>query len=156
LNVTIGPDVPPGEYNLVLHSQTQFPYNKDPMSKARPNTPGAALQRGQVDGAAESLVTLTPATLKRDGQGRRPTEVTVRVTRRFNYDGELKVQLMLPRAPRAWRRGGHHPAGQNETKLVVRAPAGTPAGPRNNSSSASSPRSRACRCRTRPGSMSTF
>ncbi|HEY7428682.1 MAG TPA: PPC domain-containing protein, partial [Gemmataceae bacterium] len=32
------PNVPPGTYTIVLNTQTQMPYNKDPMAKQKPNT----------------------------------------------------------------------------------------------------------------------
>src|SRR5262249_15525637 len=38
LAVTVGPDVPPGTYNVVLRGQTPVQYNKDPMAKQKQNT----------------------------------------------------------------------------------------------------------------------
>jgi len=55
----------------------------------------------------------------------------VRVTRRFNYDGELKVQLMLPKAPRAWRRR-RPPSGRQNERSWSCAPPPARRGPRNN------------------------
>src|SRR5262249_811302 len=38
LPINVPPNVPPGTYTLVLNTQTQMPYNKDPMAKQKPNT----------------------------------------------------------------------------------------------------------------------
>ena len=38
LPINVQPNVPPGTYNIVLRTQTQMPYSKDPMAKQKPNT----------------------------------------------------------------------------------------------------------------------
>jgi hypothetical protein len=57
----------------------------------------------------------------------------VRVTRQFNYDGEFKVQLVLP--PNVQGLSAEEvtiPAGKNETKLVIKVPATAQPGGRPN------------------------
>jgi hypothetical protein len=134
LNVTIGPDVPPGDYNLVLHSQTIFPYNKDPKAKARQNTPVVQPSSAvKLTVLPKSLLTLTPAQLNTTVKSGAQVDVVVRVTRRFNFDGELKVSLVLPKGVKGVEAADVViPAGQNEGKLVVRAPVGTAPGFRGN------------------------
>ncbi len=54
LPINVPANVQPGNYTLVLRTQTQMPYNKDPMAKQKPNTnvvlPSAA---GDADHPAE-------------------------------------------------------------------------------------------------------
>jgi hypothetical protein len=38
LPINVPPNLPPGTYNIVLHTQTQMPYSKDAMAKQKPNT----------------------------------------------------------------------------------------------------------------------
>src|SRR5207248_8366904 len=38
LPITVGPDVPPGAYNLVLRAQGQAPYDRDPAGKQKKPT----------------------------------------------------------------------------------------------------------------------
>ncbi len=136
LNVTVGPDVPPGDYNIVLHSQTQFPYNKDPKAKARPNTPvvqpSNALTLTVLPKTLANL-TLSTANVTIKGGPQAQAELTVRVVRRFNFDGAFTVQLVLPAGAKGVEATDVViPAGANEVKFVVRVSAGTAPGARNN------------------------
>jgi hypothetical protein len=134
VNLTIGNDVPPGVYNVVFRGQTQSPYNKDPKSKARQNTfivqPSAPLIVTVLPRSLAQLnLSANNANVKIGGQ----TEILVRVQRRFNYQGEFKVQLVLPAGMKGVEASDVTiPAGQNEAKLVLRAPDGTNPGARNN------------------------
>jgi hypothetical protein len=134
LPVTVGPDVPPGVYNVVFRGQTQAPYNKDPMSKQRPNTffvqPSTSLTVEILPKVlANFTLATTAATVKIGGQA----ELVVRVQRRYNYDGEFKVQLVLPPGVQGVEAGEVTiPAGQDEAKLVLRSAAGANPGNRPN------------------------
>ena len=69
------------------------------------------------------------ATVKAGNQA----EVVVRVSRLFNYDGEFKVELVLP--PNTQGISAEEvtiPAGQNEAKLVIKAEADAKPGGRPN------------------------
>jgi hypothetical protein len=134
LAVTIGPDVPPGVYNIVLRGQAQIPYNKDPMAKVKqptfviqPSTPVSLTV------LPKSLANLTLGntnpTIKIGAQ----VEVPVRVARRFGYDGEFKVQLVLPPGVKGVEAAEVSiPAGKDEAKLVIRVPADSMPGSRGN------------------------
>jgi hypothetical protein len=134
LAVTVGADVPPGTYNIVLRGQAQIPYNQDPMAKAKrptfvvlPSTPVALTV------LPKSLATFTVGhaspTVKVGGQ----VEVPLRVARKFNFDGEFKVQLVLPAGARGVEADEVTiPAGKDEAKLVIRVPAGASPGVRGN------------------------
>ena len=102
-------NVQPGTYNLVLRTQTQMPYNKDPKAKQKPNTivvlPSAPVTLTILPKSLAKLTLSTPnATVKLSKEA----EVVVRVQRQFGYDGEFKVQVVLPPGQgRADRRHGH-------------------------------------------------
>jgi hypothetical protein len=134
LPLTIGLDVPPGVYNVVLRGQAQIPYNKDPMAKAKPPTfvvqPSTPVTLTVLP---KSLATLSLSnggpTVKVGGQA----EIVVRVARQLGYAGEFKVELVLPPGVAGVTADPVViPAGANEAKLVLRSPAGTPPGGRGN------------------------
>jgi hypothetical protein len=134
LPITIGQDVPPGVYNIVLRGQGQMPYNKDPMAKAKPNTflvqPSTSITLAVLPKllAVVNLNNTNP-TVKAGGQ----IEVVVQVQRRFGYTGEFKVSLVLPPGVTGVQADELTiPAGANQAKWVIKAPAGTPPGNRAN------------------------
>ncbi len=123
LAVTVGNDVPPGTYNVVLRGQTQMPFAKNPMAQNRPNVnvvqPSEPLAITILPRSLAQLTLSTNATnLKLGGQ----SEVVVRVQRRFNYDGPFQVKLELPKEANGVSvEEVTIPAGQNEAKLILRA-----------------------------------
>ncbi|MFO0845556.1 MAG: PPC domain-containing protein [Gemmataceae bacterium] len=134
VGMTVGNDVPPGVYNVVLRGQTQVPYNKDSQSKQRPNVfvvqPSAPLAVTVLPKSLAQLsLSTTSATVKAGGQG----EVVVRVQRRFNFDGEFKVKLELPNGAAGLEASEVTiPRGQNEAKLVLKAQPDAKPGSRTN------------------------
>jgi hypothetical protein len=134
LPITVGPDVPPGDYNIVLRGQGLFPYNKDPKAKAKQNTPvvqpSTAVTLTVLPKALATLtLSSTNPTLKAGAQ----QEVVVRLTRRFGYEGDFKVQLVAAPANKGVEAAEVVvPAGKDEARLVLRAPAGTAPGNRGN------------------------
>jgi hypothetical protein len=134
LAVTAGPDVPPGVYNIVLRGQAQVPYNKDPTSKAKQPTfviqPSNPVSITVLPKSLAQLALSNPnLTVKVGGKA----EVLVRVARQFNYAGEFKVQLVLPAGVQGVSaQEVTIPAGGNEAKLVVEAPADAKPGFRGN------------------------
>jgi hypothetical protein len=125
--VTVGPDVPPGVYNVVFRGQTQVAYNKDPKSKAKPNTPVVALSAPiSITVLPKTLATLTLAPAGANVKIGGKTEVVVRVQRKFGYDGEFTVQAVLPANAKGVTIADMViPAKQDEAKLVVQSPAGS-------------------------------
>src|SRR5262249_41387509 len=98
VNVQVGADVPPGVYNVVFRGQTQIQYTKDPMAKGpKQNTvlvaPSLPLK---VSILPKALANLTLGTTSPNVKVGAQTELVVRVQRRFNFNGEFKVQLVLP------------------------------------------------------------
>lgn len=136
LPVTVGNDVPPGVYNLVFRGQTTVALmmgakrkqgGRQPTIVAYASAPLAVTVLPK--NLAQLSLASNSATLKVGGQ----TEVTVRVQRQWNYQGEFKVQLVLPAGVSGIQAGEVTiPAGQNEVKLLLRADPGAAPGGRNN------------------------
>jgi hypothetical protein len=134
MNVNIPANVAPGTYNLVLRSTAQIPYNKDPAAKQKPNTnvvlPSTPVSLTIIP---KSLANLTLATPQVNAKAGMTAEVVVRVARQFNYDGEFKVQLVLPPGVQGVSAADVTiPPGQNEAKLTVQVAAGAAVGNRQN------------------------
>ena len=125
--LTVGPDVPPGVYNVVFRGQTQIAYSKDPLSKAKPNTPVVAFSSPlSIMVLPKTLATLTLSSagpnVKIGGQ----TEVIVRVQRKYGFDGEFEVLVVLPAGAKGVEIAKVIiPAKQDEAKLVIKSPAGS-------------------------------
>jgi hypothetical protein len=134
LNITVGNDVPPGTYNLVLRGQTQAPFNKDATSKAKQNTflvqPSAPISFTVLPKSLATFTVSNPSpTIKIGNQ----MDLVVRVNRQFNFKGEFKVQLVLPPGANGVEAGEVViPAGKDEAKLVLRVPPGANPGGRGN------------------------
>jgi hypothetical protein len=123
LPLTVGNDVPPGVYNVVFRGQTQVAYNKDPKGKGKQNTfavqPSAPLAVVVVPRSLAQLsLSANTASVKPGAEG----VVVVRVQRRYNYQGEFKVRLVLPKGDAGIEADEVTiPANQSEARLVVRA-----------------------------------
>jgi hypothetical protein len=123
LPINVPPNLQPGTYNIVLRTQTQMPFNKDPMAKQKPNTlivlPSAPALLTILPKALASLsLSTTNATVKTGKEA----EVLVRVSRQYGYDGEFKIQVVLPPGAKgATIADTVIPAGKNEAKLVIKA-----------------------------------
>ncbi|MBL8792441.1 MAG: hypothetical protein JNM56_00910 [Planctomycetia bacterium] len=117
--VDVKATTPPGNYTLVFRGTAQIPFGKDPAKKANanivlPSTPVVVTVLPKQLGT----VTLTPpnGTGKLGGQ----SEVTVKVARMYDFNGEFKVELVLP--PNAKGLAAPEvtiPAGKDEAKLVI-------------------------------------
>lgn len=91
------PNLPPGTYTIVLRTAAQVPFNKDPMAKQKPNVnvvlPAAPVQLTVLPKQVATLTLANPNVATKIGaQG----EVVVRLARLWDYNGEFKVQLVLP------------------------------------------------------------
>jgi hypothetical protein len=123
LPLNVPANVPPGNYTIVLRTQTQMPYNKDPMAKQKPNTlvvlPSAPVMLTVLPKSLAALSLSTPnVTVKLSKEA----EVVVRVARQFGYEGEFKVQVVLPAGAKGVSIGDAViPAGKDEAKLIVKA-----------------------------------
>jgi hypothetical protein len=123
LPINVPTNVQPGVYTIVLRTQTQLPYAKDPMAKQKPNTvvvlPSAPVTLTILPKSLATLALATPNATVKIGQ---QAEVVLRVTRQFGYDGEFKVQVVLPAGAKGVEVAeAVIPAGKDETKLVLKA-----------------------------------
>jgi hypothetical protein len=134
LNVIVNNQVPPGVYTIVLRSQSQVPFNRDPAAKQKPNV-------NVIQYSAPVTLTVVPKELARLSLGNQSpavkagaqADLMVRVNRLFNYDGEFKVEVVLPPNTKGVEvAGAVIPAGKDEVKLVVKVPAGAAPGARSN------------------------
>jgi hypothetical protein len=134
VNVTVPANIPPGTYNIVLRSQVQIPYSKDPMAKQKPNTqvvlPTAPVSLTVIP---KTLANFTLAAPNVNVKAGATAEVVVRVARQFNFDGEFKLVVELPPGTQGVTIAPVTiPAGQTEAKLMVQAAAGAMPGNRAN------------------------
>jgi len=124
LPVQVNANAQPGVYNLVLRATAQIPYNKDPKAPQKPNTNVVAVSTPvALSIVPKVLGTVTLASgnpaVKAGGQ----TEVVVRVARLFNFSGEYKVEVVVPPAVKGVTVDPVViPAGQDEVKLIIKAP----------------------------------
>src|SRR5262249_39239279 len=133
LTVNVNPQTPPGTYNIVLRSQAQFPF-KDALN--RPRNPPIIIQPSTpvtLTVLPKSLANVTTRVgqpnVKLGGQ----TEVFVRVDRQFGYDGEFKVQLVVPGNVQGLSADEVViPAGQSDAKLLVKVAQDAKPGGRGN------------------------
>jgi len=134
LAVTVGPDVPPGTYNVVLRGQTQVQYNKDPMAKQKQNTAVVAESSPvSITVLPKALATLSVATPQPTVKIGNEVKLAVRVKRQFGFDGEFTVQLVMPQGTQGITAADVTiPAGKDEAELIIKAPAGATPGNRAN------------------------
>jgi hypothetical protein len=132
--VTVNANLAPGTYSIVFRGQAQIPFHKDPKQKQRPNTPvvlpSSALTLTVLPKALAN-VSLQPqgVTVKVGKQA----ELTVRVNRLFEYDGEFRLEVVVPPAVKGVTvEPAVIPAGKNEAKVVVKAAADAAPGNRAN------------------------
>lgn len=134
LGVTVGADVPPGTYNVVIRGFGQVPFSKDPMAKTKPNTNIVNLANPiSITVVPKSLATLSvsnPGPTVKIGQ---ESELIVKVARKFNFEGEFKVKLELPPGVTGVEAAEVTiPAGKDEAKLVLKVPASAAPGNKAN------------------------
>src|SRR5207253_5740264 len=129
--VTVPPTVPPGTYTIVLRGTAPIPFNKDPKGPKQPVNFVEYSSPVTLTVLPKNVATLAlanpTATVKAGAQ----TEYVVKLTRQFNYEGEFKVEVVLPAAVKDVTVAAVTvPAGQNEAKLTIVVPADAPPGNR--------------------------
>jgi len=130
----IKPNALPGTYNVVLYGLAPNPGGKGGQGNqkrnalvAEPSTPI------QVTVLPKQVAAVQLSSNNVNVKPGKEAEVVVRVNRMYEFDGEFKVQLVLPSGTKGLRADeATIPAGENETKLVIRADADAGAGNRGN------------------------
>ena len=134
LNVTINSNTPPGTYNIVVRSQTQIPFQRNPAVKNKQNL--LVVQHStpvSLTVIPKSLATVTAQAPQPNVKIGTQTQVRVRLNRQYGYDGPFKVQLIIPPNVKGLVADEVTvPAGQNEATLVVKADANAAPGGRGN------------------------
>jgi hypothetical protein len=124
----------PGTYTVVLKASMPMPFVKDPNTKKSQNvTYVTAATPLTIKVLPPSLgkVTLTGpmGNLKPGSNG----EVTVKVTREYDYAGDYRVKVVLPMGLKGVMvDDATIPAGKDEAKVTLKVGADAPAGPLNN------------------------
>jgi Bacterial pre-peptidase C-terminal domain len=132
--IDVKTNAPPGPYTVTLRAQAQFPYDKDPMGKnKKPVTVILPVSPVTVNVIPASVAKVNLAGPNGKIKQKESGEVVVKVERQNEYTGEFKVKLILPMGAKGVTADEVTiPAGQNETKLVLKAAADAPAGLMNN------------------------
>jgi Bacterial pre-peptidase C-terminal domain len=132
--IDVKTNAPPGPYTVTLRAQAQFPYDKDPMGKnKKPVTVILPVSPVTVNVIPASVAKVNLAGPNGKIKQKESGEVVVKVERQNDYTGEFKVKLILPMGAKGVTADEVTiPAGQNETKLVLKAAADAPGGLMNN------------------------
>ena len=125
LPINVQANVQPGTYTLVLHTQTQMPYNKDPKAKQKPNTivvlpstAGDADHPAEIAGQADACRRRTSTVKLEQGSGGHGAgAAAVRLRRRVQGAGGAAGRTPRERTI----ADAVIPAGKDEAKLIVKA-----------------------------------
>jgi hypothetical protein len=112
----------PGTYNLVLRATAPIPYNRDPKAKEKPAT-NVVLPSVPVTLTIlpKQIATLALANASLTGKVGAAVELQVKITRMYDYAGELKVEAVMPPAAKGITADAVTiPAGKDEAKLTVK------------------------------------
>jgi hypothetical protein len=120
VTVDVRNNAQPGTYSVVLRGETQIQYVRDPAQKDK-KTPATVASY-----AAPIEVTVLPTSLGKLTVQANPAklgataEITVKVERLAEYNGEFKLQLILPKDVKGLTvKEVSIPAGKDEAKLVI-------------------------------------
>jgi hypothetical protein len=121
LNVVVPGNIQPGTYNLVLRATAQIPMEgggkkgKQPTNVVLPATPVTLTV------LPKSLATVALANMNPAAKIGMDTELVVKVTRQFDFDGEFKVTVTLPPDVKGVTINEVViPAGKDEAKLLLK------------------------------------
>ena len=132
LAVSVAANVPPGTYNIVLRGSTQVTYAKSPKNPQK--QPANIVQPSScvaITVVPKSLAAVALSAPNVNAKMGGTTEVTVKTTRQFGFEGEFKVQLIVPPAIKGVSAADIViPAGKAEAKLTLTVPAGAAPGNR--------------------------
>lgn len=128
LVLTVAPNATPGTFTIAFRGTSTFAYARDPMAKQKPNvTAELASAPVTITIVPKSLATVAlnpPNTQAKIGTN---VEVTVKVTRLYDFSGEFKVTLVPPaNAKGVTAPEVTIPAGKDEVKLVLTVAADAP------------------------------
>ena len=125
LNVVVPANTPPGSYNIVLRGTAQIPMEKGGKKGQKQPTnvvlPATAVMLTVLPKALGTVALATPNPTAKIGMA---TEVVVKVTRLYDYEGEFKVKVVLPPEVKDVTVDEVViPAGKDEAKLMLKVAA---------------------------------
>ena len=125
LPVVVNPNVPPGTYTIVLRTSAPIPFNKDPAAKQKQpvnvTQPATPVLLTVLPKTVATLALPAPALTAKAGA---QADLVVRVTRQFGYDGEFKVEVVLPPSVKGLAAAAAViPAGKEEARVPVKVAA---------------------------------
>jgi hypothetical protein len=134
VKLNIPANVFPGTFNLVMKAQAQMPYTTDPAGKNKKNIqvvlPTTPVTLTIIP---KSLANVSLSSGQVNARAGKAAEISVRVQRQFNFDGEFKVELILPPNTQGLKAvNATIPAGQNDVKLTIPVAADAKPGNRPN------------------------
>ena len=134
LNINVNPATPPGTYNIVVRSQTQIPFQRNPAVKNKQNLLVVQFATPvSLTVIPKSLARLTARATAGNIKIGQQTTIQVSVNRQYGYDGPFKVKLVIPANVKGLLADEVTiPAGKNEAMLVVKADANAAPGGRGN------------------------
>jgi hypothetical protein len=131
INLDAKANAVPGTYSIVIRGVSQTPFMKDPMAKQKANVPAEAFSTPiPVMVIPTSVAKVAPPNVP-NGTVKigTPSEVIVKVERQYDFAGEYKVKFELPKGVTGVTAAEVTiPAGKDEAKLTLTAPAGTKPG----------------------------
>jgi hypothetical protein len=131
LGVTVPANVPPGTYTIVLRGTVVYPFNRDPKGPKQPVNFVEYSSPVTLTVVPKSVATLALSAPTVTAKAGAQTEFVVKLARQFDYDGEFKVEVVLPAAVKDVTVAAVTvPAGKDEAKLVIDIPADAPPGNR--------------------------
>jgi len=133
LNVVVPANVPPGQYNIVLRTSAQIPMEKMPKGPKQPTNVVLPSTPVTLTVLPKALATVVLPNANPTAKVGAETEVVVKVTRMYDFDGEFKVKVVLPPDAKGVTIDEVTiPAGQDEAKLKVKVAADAAPGNRAN------------------------
>jgi hypothetical protein len=129
--INVPATIPPGTYTIVLRGTAPIPFNKDPKGPKQPINVVEFSSPVTLTVLPKSVATLALANATATAKAGATTEYVVTLTRQFNYDGEFKVEVVVPAAVKDVTVAAVTvPPGQNEAKLSLVVAADAPPGNR--------------------------
>jgi hypothetical protein len=129
--VTVPANVPPGTYTIVLRGTVPIPFNKDPKGPKQPVIFVEYSSPVTLTVVPKSVATIALPNPTLTAKVGVQSEYVVKLTRQFDYDGEFKVEVVIPAAVKDVTVAAVTvPAGKDEAKLLFNIPADAPPGNR--------------------------
>lgn len=121
VTLDLRPNCPPGRYATVIRGETQFPYSRDPAAAQRPAVTTYAFSSPvEFTVVPNALARVTVPAPRQPLKPGGSVELTVRIDRLLDYNGEFTLAVTFPKEGAALAASPVViPAGQTEAKVNV-------------------------------------